>query len=89
MLRKVITAGSTTNFELINRWGDRLEYINAYGPTETTICATAFKCTGDLNKYQSVPIGTPIANTQVYILDQNDRPVPVGALVNFVYLVLG
>jgi len=48
---------------------------NMYGPTETTIWSTTWPLSGDLN---SIPIGTPIANTRIYILDRNRQPVPPG-----------
>ena len=48
---------------------------NMYGPTETTIWSTTWKLEGDLDL---IPIGTPIANTQIYILDRNRQPVPPG-----------
>jgi amino acid adenylation domain-containing protein len=57
------------------------EILNHYGPTETTVGSLTLK----LNEYDwkaaklaSIPLGKPIANTQVYILDQNLEPVPVG-----------
>ena len=49
--------------------------INMYGPTETTIWSSTYEVTGEET---AVPIGTPIANTQIYILDANMQPVPVG-----------
>ena len=50
--------------------------INNYGPTETTVVATS----GRIQDAQAVlHIGRPIANTQIYILDSNRRPVPIGA----------
>ena len=48
--------------------------INGYGPTEATVYAT-FK---DLTNVSYVTIGRPVANTRIYILDQNKRPVPIG-----------
>jgi amino acid adenylation domain-containing protein len=51
------------------------EVWNLYGPTETTIWSTLYKVHGDA---ASVSIGKPIANTQIYILDQNFRMVPIG-----------
>ncbi|MBV8845281.1 MAG: amino acid adenylation domain-containing protein [Bryobacterales bacterium] len=48
-----------------------------YGPTETTIWSTAFEL-GDIGA-DPPPIGRPILNTQVYVLDENRRPVPTGA----------
>ena len=49
--------------------------INMYGPTETTIWSTTHQLNG---QEPSVSIGTPIANTQIYILDDQLQPVPVG-----------
>ncbi len=47
---------------------------NMYGPTETTIWST----TQDVDDAASIPIGRPIANTDIYILDENRQPVPTG-----------
>ncbi|MCL6591115.1 MAG: amino acid adenylation domain-containing protein [Firmicutes bacterium] len=52
----------------------RAKIYNMYGPTETTIWSTV----KDLTAADKVTIGTPIANTQIYILDPNRRPQPVG-----------
>lgn len=52
--------------------------FNAYGPSETTTYATMFEITPGAMDTRSVPIGRPIANTCVYILDQNLAPVPAG-----------
>jgi len=52
---------------------------NDLGPTETTIGATSWKCpqnfTGDV-----VPVGRPLANKKVYILDSHQQPLPLGAI---------
>ncbi len=51
------------------------EVVNMYGPTETTIWSSTFRvCSTD----ETVPIGRPIANTQLYILDEARHPVPPG-----------
>ena len=50
---------------------------NLYGPTETTVDVTAWTCPSNLSQ-SSIPIGRPIANTQVYILDGQGEPVPIG-----------
>ncbi|NLE80463.1 MAG: non-ribosomal peptide synthase/polyketide synthase, partial [Rhodococcus sp.] len=52
------------------------EIHNLYGPTEAAVDVTYFECTG-AEKW-SVPIGAPVWNTQVYVLDSRLRPVPVG-----------
>ncbi len=51
--------------------------FNGYGPTEATTFATAYLAE-DSGQFDSVPIGSPIANTQIYILDLRMRPVPIG-----------
>jgi amino acid adenylation domain-containing protein len=52
---------------------------NTYGPTEATIISAATCVTGDLlSQHASVPIGSPIANTQIYILDGHNNVQPVG-----------
>jgi len=52
---------------------------NLYGPTETTIWSTAMEITGAYqNKSSTVPIGYPIGNTKIYILDKDLTPVPIG-----------
>lgn len=56
-------------------------FINAYGPTEATITATIYEAPMDptvLRGLSRVPIGHPLANTRVYILDSQLQPVPVG-----------
>jgi non-ribosomal peptide synthetase component F len=50
---------------------------NLYGPTEAAVSVTAWRCDSSYDK-QIVPIGRPIANTQIYLLDARLEPVPVG-----------
>ncbi|MEL6325670.1 MAG: amino acid adenylation domain-containing protein [Cyanobacteria bacterium J06626_23] len=54
------------------------ELWNLYGPTETTIWSAALKIEASMLEDGIVPIGPPIANTKFYILDSQQRPVPVG-----------
>ncbi len=60
--------------------GDRLRLFNVYGPTETTVTNTAFEFErgAAANGAASVPLGRPIANNRIYILDGRLRLVPVG-----------
>ena len=55
--------------------------MNTYGPTEASIIATAYEptITAPEQVPASLPIGRPIANTQIYLLDPDLNPVPVGA----------
>jgi amino acid adenylation domain-containing protein len=77
-LKKLITAGSEMSVNLYEKWKGQAEYINAYGPTETTICATIWKDDGSSTELKKVPIGRPITNTQVYILSKNNQLQPIG-----------
>jgi amino acid adenylation domain-containing protein len=54
--------------------------LNGYGPTETTTFATTFEIDAVTDATQSIPIGRPIANTQVHILDTHGEPVPIGVV---------
>jgi amino acid adenylation domain-containing protein len=52
--------------------------INGYGPTESTTFACCYEMTEPNQPGPRVPVGRPIANTQVYVLDRSGQPVPVG-----------
>ncbi len=73
-LKTLVVAGEACPSELTRRWSERRRMINAYGPTEATVCATA----GMLDGTGPVTIGRPIGNVRVYIVDAQMRPVPVG-----------
>lgn len=55
------------------------QLVNNYGPTETTVVATSGVVTADDRPSSSPPIGRPIAGTEIFILDENMRPVPAGS----------
>ena len=55
-----------------------LRIVHCYGPTETTTYATTFEVHEVAENAESVPIGAPISNTQVYVLDAHQQPVPMG-----------
>ena len=77
-LRLLFSGGETLPAELPERFFARLDagLINFYGPTEATIDATFWIC--KRNGGDSVPIGHPLANMQVHILDDRQQPVSVG-----------
>ncbi|MES0070634.1 AMP-binding protein, partial [Mesorhizobium sp. M0074] len=54
--------------------------IHCYGPTETTTFATVCEIAQSVGGLASIPIGRPIANTRVYLLDGHGGPVPFGAV---------
>ena len=74
-LETIIVAGEACSVELIKQWSAGRNFFNGYGPTEASVCATVAKCTPFDPK---VTIGRPIANVQVYILDSQLQPVPIG-----------
>jgi amino acid adenylation domain-containing protein len=58
--------------------GPKTRLINAYGLTEATIDSTYFEAVEPLLPDRFVPIGKPLANTEIYLLDPNLEPVPIG-----------
>ncbi|MCI0399448.1 MAG: amino acid adenylation domain-containing protein, partial [Chloroflexi bacterium] len=76
-LRLVIAGGEACPAELVHRWGRGRRFYNVYGPTEATIWATAAECRPE----ESVPpVGSPIDNVELYILDDHLQPLPVGVV---------
>jgi amino acid adenylation domain-containing protein/non-ribosomal peptide synthase protein (TIGR01720 family) len=73
-LQTLIVAGEACNPKLIAEWSKGRHFFNAYGPTESTVCATVSQYTGNTQ----MTIGRAITNTQVYILDHYQQPVPIG-----------
>ncbi len=73
-LKVIVCAGESCSKELIDKWNLNRKFINAYGPTETTICAT-LHIVRDKNARN---IGKPIRNTTCYVLDENRNICPIG-----------
>nr|UYH37519.1 amino acid adenylation domain-containing protein [Myxococcaceae bacterium MCy9487] len=78
-LRRVFCSGEGLPAELQSRFSLRLssQLHNLYGPTEAAIDVTAWHCSLP-SPTPIVPLGSPVANTQVYVLDSHLRPVPPG-----------
>ena len=78
-VKRVFASGEALPFELQQRFFSRMdaELHNLYGPTEASIEVTFWACQRN-SGLSSVPIGRPIANTRIYVLDHHLHPVPVG-----------
>lgn len=81
-LLKILCGGEALDGVLAHQLLERgTELWNLYGPTETTIWSATYKVEAQENTAQQdpvIPIGRPIANTQFYVLNQYQQPVPVG-----------
>ncbi|HEX2076352.1 MAG TPA: amino acid adenylation domain-containing protein, partial [Longimicrobium sp.] len=75
-LRTVSTGGERCSAETAARWSRGRRLVNMYGPTETTIYTTAHECAPGVA--EAPPIGGPVANARVYVLDAWGEPVPEG-----------
>jgi amino acid adenylation domain-containing protein/non-ribosomal peptide synthase protein (TIGR01720 family) len=77
-LRVLITAGESPDVNNAVYCSNFCNYFNAYGPTECAVCVSVYKVSEtDKNKLR-IPVGRPIANTQVYIVDKYQQPVALG-----------
>ncbi|MFF0526724.1 amino acid adenylation domain-containing protein, partial [Actinomadura nitritigenes] len=79
-LATLVLAGERADGHLVARWADRCVVVNAYGPTEASVCATAgpvdpaaIAAAGGV-----VPIGTPLPGLRVHVLDEQLSPMPLG-----------
>jgi len=80
-LRLVIVGGEKVSAAVLTRWqscvGQRIRWVNTYGPSEASVIATAYEPAGS-DELPQVPIGRPVANTKVYLLDRSLELVPIG-----------
>jgi amino acid adenylation domain-containing protein/non-ribosomal peptide synthase protein (TIGR01720 family) len=74
-LRCVVSAGEQCTRDVLTRWSGVVTLLNAYGPTEATICATVAEIS---SADDSVTIGSPITNVSVYVLDPQGEICPAG-----------
>ena len=83
--RLIVVGGEAMSPQALKVWRrspvNAIRLVNAYGPTEATITATTFDVpfeAGETEHSERVPIGHPLANRTVYILDRYGQPVPIG-----------
>jgi len=82
-LRLVIVGGEKVSAAILRRWyaraGNQVRWINTYGPTEASVIVTAYEPeASEVEDLSSVPIGRPIANTQIHVLGPGLAPVAAG-----------
>jgi pristinamycin I synthase 3 and 4 len=70
--------GEAVSPTLVERWHAGRRFFNVYGPTETTAISLVQLCGSEMMGARSLPIGRPLANERIYVLDAALRPVPVG-----------
>ncbi|MEA5601252.1 amino acid adenylation domain-containing protein [Nostoc sp. UHCC 0252] len=74
-LQTIVVGGEVCSSELVTKWAKGRRLFNGYGPTESTIGAAIALCNPNGKK---PPIGKPISNTRIYILDAHNQPLPPG-----------
>lgn len=77
----LVIGGEALTGEMLEIWQKEFPHtrlINEYGPTETVVGCAVYEVKGGRNIVGPTPIGRPIANTKLYVLDQYGLPVPVG-----------
>ncbi|WP_018255091.1 non-ribosomal peptide synthetase [Salinispora mooreana] len=83
-LRAMMVGGEPVDLATVRRWAGltagRVTLHNHYGPTEATVCATTYATVDgvELPGLTRLPIGRPVPNVQVHVLDPDLRPVPIG-----------
>jgi acyl-coenzyme A synthetase/AMP-(fatty) acid ligase/acyl carrier protein len=80
-VRRVVCSGEALSAELADRFFARMpagaQLHNLYGPTEAAVDVTYWPCARDDGR-NTVPIGRPVANTRIYVLDADGAPTPTG-----------
>lgn len=81
LTRRLILGGETLSSESLAFWREhapQTRIVNEYGPTEAVVGSCVYELAGDIPATACLPIGRPLANTQLYLLDAFLRAVPVG-----------
>ncbi|SDH29118.1 non-ribosomal peptide synthetase [Chitinophaga filiformis] len=77
-IRVLITAGEEARVRDLTAYSATMDCWNAYGPSECSVCVSMYKVSPEDENRPRVPIGAPIGNTRVYIMDQHHRVLPAG-----------
>ncbi|EJV87811.1 non-ribosomal peptide synthetase [Bacillus cereus] len=80
-IKYVIAGGDIISSQQVSRLVKTykgIKVVNGYGPTENTIISTAYVITDEWDENKNVPIGKPITNSTVYIMDKHNKLLPIG-----------
>ncbi|MGD9898612.1 MAG: amino acid adenylation domain-containing protein [Calditrichaceae bacterium] len=77
-LDTLASGGDVCTREIVDRWSSGRNFYNAYGPTETTVAASWYLTEKMPADRTNIPIGRPLPNYRIYILDKELKPVPEG-----------
>ena len=77
-LKVVGSAGEACTPDIVSRWAPGRTFVNGYGPTESTVAAAMFTIPKKSVFKRTVPIGSPMQNAQLYVLDPWLHPQPIG-----------
>ena len=77
-VRTVSSGGESCPWEVANRWSQGRKFINAYGPTEITVASCSYTVNGRVQGATTVPIGRPMGNVKMYLVDEWMNLIPAG-----------
>jgi len=77
-MRIVLVGGDLVKTDYIDKFMETAEVYNTYGPTESTVCATYYRCSESPGLSGDVPIGKPLAGYRIYIEDKYGNLSPIG-----------
>ena len=77
-VRVLVTAGEAAPVEELAYYAESMNVFNAYGPTEFSVCASVYSVKSQDGSLQRIPIGKPISNSKIFILDSTGNFCPLG-----------
>jgi amino acid adenylation domain-containing protein/non-ribosomal peptide synthase protein (TIGR01720 family) len=79
-VKKIVSAGDNARLDDARELARTKSYYNSYGPTETSICVTHYRVDPAVDYGSRIPIGRPISNTSIYVLDDRLLLAPFGCI---------
>ncbi len=77
-VRTLMVGGEPADRKDVHFYARHKNYYNAYGPSECSVCASHYKCSPGAALRTRIPIGKPVRNGEMYVLDEYLNPVPIG-----------